>query len=167
MRVNVAGKPTPVSFLRVEGRGALVGAKDRREREGQIEELVGGQNQGPVAPPRARKGKRRGGKGDVRRGATARGAMEDGCVKVIEREEVRGDDPVEYFFPAGVGSNSGVPKRVMAIEVSQNEEILEEGRMEGEKESVLPSVGEEQIGGVYTLRNDTKEELFREMLILT
>ena len=25
--------------------------------------------------------------------------------------------------------------------------FLEEGRMEGEKESVLPSVGEEQIGG--------------------
>ena len=27
--------------------------------------------------------------------------------------------------------------------------------MEGEKESVLPSVGEERIGGAYTLRNDT------------
>ena len=39
--------------------------------------------------------------------------------------------------------------------------------MEGEKESVLPSVGEERIGGVYTLRNDIKEELLREMLIPT
>ena len=37
----------------------------------------------------------------------------------------------------------------------------------GEKESVLPSVGEEQIRGVYTLRNHTEEELFREMLIPT
>ena len=34
----------------------------------------------------------------------------------------------------------------MAIEVPQNKKILEEGRM-GEKESVLLSVGEEQIGG--------------------
>ena len=35
----------------------------------------------------------------------------------------------------------------MAIEVPQNEEISQGGRMEGEKESVLPSVGEEPIGG--------------------
>ena len=27
-----------------------------------------------------------------------------GCVKLIEGEEVRGDDPVEYFFPAGFRS---------------------------------------------------------------
>ena len=52
--------------------------------------------------PGARKGKRRGGRGDVRREATARGAMEkSGCVGVLEGEEVRGDDPVEYFLPAG------------------------------------------------------------------
>ena len=37
--------------------------------------------------------------------------------------------------------------------------------MEGEKELVLPSVGEEQIGGAYTLTNDI-EELLREMLTL-
>ena len=36
--------------------------------------------------------------------------------------------------------------------------------MEGEKKSVLPSVGEEQIAGAYTLRNVSKEKLFREML---
>ena len=39
--------------------------------------------------------------------------------------------------------------------------------MEGEKESVLPSVGEERIGGAYTLRKDSEEELLREMLIPT
>ena len=39
--------------------------------------------------------------------------------------------------------------------------------MEGEKESVLPSVGEEEIGGAYTLRNDTEEDLFSERLIPT
>ena len=38
--------------------------------------------------------------------------------------------------------------------------------MEGEKESVLPSVGEERLGA-YTLRNDSKEELLREMLTST
>ena len=25
-----------------------------------------------------------------------------GCVRVIEGEEVRGDDPVEYFLPVGL-----------------------------------------------------------------
>ena len=45
--------------------------------------------------------------------------------------------------------------------------FLEEGRIEGEKESVLPFVGEEQIRGAYTLRNDTEEELLREMLTST
>ena len=39
--------------------------------------------------------------------------------------------------------------------------------MEGEKESILPSVGEEQIGGMYTLRNESEDELLRDMLIPT
>ena len=55
--------------------------------------------------PGARKSKRRGSKGDVRGRATARGAMEKGgCVRVIEGEEVRKNDPVEYFLPARVGN---------------------------------------------------------------
>ena len=45
--------------------------------------------------------------------------------------------------------------------------FLEEKRIEGEKESVLPSVGEERIGGAYTLRNDAEEELLREMMTPT
>ena len=57
--------------------------------------------------PGARKGKRRGSKEDVSGRATARGAMEKGgCVRVAEWEEVRGDDPVEYFLLAGVRSTS-------------------------------------------------------------
>ena len=52
--------------------------------------------------PGARKGKRRGSKGDVRRGAMEKG----GCVRAIKGEEVRRDDPVKYFLPAGVGSTS-------------------------------------------------------------
>ena len=35
--------------------------------------------------------------------------------------------------------------------------FLEEERMEEEKESDLPSVGEERIGVAYTLRNDSEE----------
>ena len=45
--------------------------------------------------------------------------------------------------------------------------FLEKERIEGKKESVLPSVGEERIGRAYTLRNDTEEDLFREMLTST
>ena len=50
--------------------------------------------------PGAKKGKRRESKRDVRRGATARGAMEKvGSVRVIEGEEVRRDDTFKYFLP--------------------------------------------------------------------
>ena len=52
----------------------------------------------------------------------------------------------------------------MEIEVPQNEG---EGRMEEEKKSVLLSVEKEQIGGAYTLRKKSEEELFSEMLIPT
>ena len=37
--------------------------------------------------------------------------------------------------------------------------FLEEERIEREKESVLPSVREEQIGGAYTLRNVVKRDV--------
>ena len=55
----------------------------------------------------AEKSKRGGSKGDVRGRATGRGAMEKGGrVRVIEGEEVRRYDPVEYFLPAGIGDTS-------------------------------------------------------------
>ena len=82
------GNAIPVSFLKIEGVGDTRWGK-RLQRESQIEELVGGQNPGREAPPRSKK--RQGSKGDVR---------------VIEGEEIRRDDPVEYFFPTGVGSTS-------------------------------------------------------------
>ena len=53
MGVKVGGKPISASFLKVERKATLVGAKD--PREGRIEELVSGQNPGPEAPPRSRK----------------------------------------------------------------------------------------------------------------
>ena len=37
----------------------------------------------------------------------------------------------------------------MTIEVPQNKEIPQKERMKGEKQSVLPSVGEERIGGAH------------------
>ena len=68
MRVKVEDKVIPASFLTVEGRRTLVWAKT-----GELDELVGGQNPGPEAPSRSKKGQERS-KGDVRR-ATASGAM--------------------------------------------------------------------------------------------
>ena len=86
MRVKIGGKPIPASFLKIEGRGTLVGKKNWQMVRTQVLKH----------PPGARKGKRRGSEGDVRRGATARGAMEKGgCVGVIEGEEVRRDNPAE------------------------------------------------------------------------
>ena len=72
------------------------------EKEGWLVELVGDQIPGFIVPPRSKRG---GSKEAVRRGGTAREVMEKSrYVVVIEREEVRGDDPIKYFLPTGVGS---------------------------------------------------------------
>ena len=63
--------------------------------EGQIEELVGDQNPGPEASPRSRKRRER---------REQRRYPKGGYVRVIEGEKIRGDDPVKYFLPMGVGS---------------------------------------------------------------
>ena len=102
MRVKVKSKDIPVSFLKVEGRRTLVGAIDRRERKGQIEELVSDQNPGPKAPPRSKKGQE---KREQRR-FQERSDGEGWVCHSREGKEVRGDDPIEYFLPAGVGSTS-------------------------------------------------------------
>ena len=60
-------------------------------------------------------------------------------VRVIEGEEVRGDDPVKYFLPTGVGSTSRVPEGVMAVEVPQNEEIYGGGK-NGERKGVNSAI---------------------------
>ena len=68
-------------------------------------------------------GERGSSKGDVRRGSTARRAMEKSrYVRVIEGKEVRGDDPIEYFLSTGL-ELVFESQRVMAIEVPQNEQI--------------------------------------------
>ena len=43
-------------------------------------------------------------------------------VKVVGRKIIRGDDPIEYFFPTG-SKILVSPRGVMAVEVPQNEEI--------------------------------------------
>ena len=59
VRIKVRNKVIPASFLIIEGRGTLVRAKDRREREEQLKELVGYQNTGSEAPPMSKKGRER------------------------------------------------------------------------------------------------------------
>ena len=118
--------------------------------------------------PGARKGKRRGSKGNVRRAATARGATEKGgCVRVIEGEDVRRYGPANTSSPRWSKVTLESQRELWQLKSPRMKRFLVEGRMEGEKESVLLSVGEERIRGAYTLRNDTEEELLREMLIPT
>ena len=70
------------------------------EKEKQLEELGGNQKSSSGAPPRCKR--EEGTKGNVRRGATAREAVEKSRrVRVIETKKVRGDDPIEYFLPTG------------------------------------------------------------------
>ena len=55
----------------------------------------------------------------------------------------------------------------MAIEVPQNEEISGGGK-NGGREGIGSAIRQGGVNrGAYTLRNDTEEELFREMLIPT
>ena len=68
--------------------------------------MVGGQNPGPEAPPRSKKGREKKGQRKGQERSDCQGAMEmGGCVRVIEWEEVRRDEPIEYILPTGVGSN--------------------------------------------------------------
>ena len=79
----------------------------RPEREGQLKELVGDQNPGPEAPPMSKIRRERREQGKCQERSDCQWSdVKVGCVRVIKREEVRRDDPVEYFLPAGVGSTS-------------------------------------------------------------
>ena len=52
-----------------------------------------------------REGEKRRSNGDVRRRATARGAMEKSrYLRVIKKEEVKRDDPIKYLLPTTVRS---------------------------------------------------------------
>ena len=113
-----------MSFLKVEERRTLVGAK---AEERQIEELVGGQNQGPEAPPRSKTEQER----REERICQERSNVERWVCQGHSGREVRRDDPVEYFLPTAGGSTSRVPEGVMAIEVPQNEEVC--GKRNGRK----------------------------------
>ena len=102
---------------------------ERPEKDGRYAELVGDQNPGPEASPRSKRGE---GKGDVRRGATARKAIEKSrYVRAIE--EVRGDDPIKYLLPTEVRKTFRIPERVMVVTIPQNEEICGGGKNGGRK----------------------------------
>ena len=82
--------------------GRKTGERERERGGGQIEKLIGDQNQGSEAFPRSNRRRQKKDKKDVKRGVTARGAMEKSrYVRVIEGEEVRRDDPIKYFLPTG------------------------------------------------------------------
>ena len=103
MRVKVGGKAIPASFLKIEEKGTLVGAIGRRE--GQTEELVGGQNPGPEAPPRSKeKQEEREQRRCQERSDCQRSDEERWVRQSFERKGVGRNDPVEYFLSAGVGS---------------------------------------------------------------
>ena len=55
----------------------------------------------------------------------------------------------------------------MAIEVSQNEKILGGGKNGGKKRVISAIRWRGGNGGMYSLRNDSKEELFGEMFTPT
>ena len=66
--------------------------------------------------------------------------------RVIEGEEVRRDDPIEYFLPTGSEALLKSQRKYCQLKSSKIKIFLEEGGMEGEKESVLLSVAEKRIG---------------------
>ena len=47
-------------------------------------------------------------------------------VRVIEKKEVRGDNPIKYFFPTGVRSTFGVPERRWQLKSSRMKRFMEE-----------------------------------------
>ena len=56
------------------------------------------------------------------------------------------------------------PSKVMTVEVHQNEKIFGGGK-NGRRKGVGSTIRRRRANwGAYTLRNDTEEELFREML---
>ena len=86
--------------------------------------------------PRARDGEKGRSKEDIRGVTTTREAKgKSRYVRVIERKEVRKDDPIEYFLPTGFGTTFRVPEGVMAIDVSQNKEISV-GVKDGERKGI-------------------------------
>ena len=103
MGVKVASKAIRARFLKIEGRGTLVGAKTG-EREGQIEELVGGQKPGPEAPTRSKKERERRKQRKRQERSDVGGSF--GVRVIEEEEEVRRENPVKYFLPAVVGNTS-------------------------------------------------------------
>ena len=72
--------------------------------------------------PGAGEGQR--GKSEIRRRAASRRTMKKSrSVWVIERQQIRRNDPVQNFTTARVGSSIQVPKRMVTIKITKNEKI--------------------------------------------
>ena len=89
VRVKVKRKVIPASFLKIEGRGDARWG-ERPEKEGWSVELVGYQNTGPESPPRSKKGRER----IEQRRCQGRSNGKSTYERIIEGEEVRGDNPI-------------------------------------------------------------------------
>ena len=100
MRVKVIGKACQQAFRKLkEGRRSL---GQKTGERGRLIELVGNQNPGFEAPPRSKKGReRREQRRCQRRSHWQRSDGEELVCHGIEGEEVRRDDPVEYFPTTG------------------------------------------------------------------
>ena len=62
--------------------------------------------------------------------------------------------------------HTGPAEKEMVASVPQREQ-LDRAVPQGEKKLILLSFGEEQIGAAYTLKSESEEESFREMLTST
>ena len=108
---------------------------ERKEKKGQLVKLVGDQIPSPEAFPRCKRGRS---KGEVRRGATSRRAMEMGwSAESLRERRSKETTHIEYLFPFYEGHKNVLsPWGVMAIKIPRMKRFLKEKRMEGEKELV-------------------------------
>ena len=53
--------------------------------------------------------------------------------RIIEVKEVGGNDPIQHFLLTGFGSTFCVPKKMIAVEISQSDEISGGGKSGGRK----------------------------------
>ena len=79
----------------------------------------------------------------------------------LRGKDVRRNNPVKYFLPTWVGSTSGVPEGVMAVEVLQNQEIY--GGKNGGRKRVGSTICW-NWGGMHIKK---QEKLLKEMLTPT
>ena len=153
IKVEVKGKVIPTSFLKIEGRRTF-GWDERPEKEGQLVELVGDQNQSTEAPSRSKRG-RESRKQKIR--AIARGAMMKSRYVGVIKGKVTSDDPITYFSlqdqkyllsPRGSDSIWSPPEW---------RDFWERKNGKREKKSVLLSVEEKRMGSINIKKKEAMQ----------